>query len=136
MNCADHIPMCAIKSRALINRQGGKMKGVQSIGWVFCAVVAFCAGTKAFAAPETYSESGVVVEIRPEAVVLQTESGLKEFSRASLATPLPESIREGDHVTVTYSLQAEQIELQRKDQEAGQVPDAPGIIDDRAFYPA
>lgn len=83
-----------------------------------------------------FKASGVVKELRAGSIVLETREGVKEFRRDLLTQSLPEALRVGDRVTVTYTLHVEQLKKPGQAQQPGQKPGAPGVVDDRAFYPA
>jgi len=75
----------------------------------FLVLAAFTAGY-AFAAPKTYQVTGPVLEVRPDAVVVQKGTERWELARGA-GTKVTGDLKVGAKVTVTYTMTATGIEV-------------------------
>jgi hypothetical protein len=76
---------------------------------VLLAVVSFGAGY-AFAAVKTYQVTGPVLEVRPDAVVVQKGTEKWEIARDS-STKVTGDLKVGEKVTIEYRMTATSIEV-------------------------
>ena len=84
------------------------MKKVLALA-VFMVLAAFTAGY-AFAATKTYQVTGPVLEVRPDAVVVQKGTDKWELARDA-STKVTGDLKVGAKVTITYRMTAAEIEV-------------------------
>jgi hypothetical protein len=72
------------------------------------AVIALMASTPAFAAAvKTYQVTGPVLEMTPDAVIVQ--KGLEKWQIARGAATFPDSVKVGSKVTIEYAMTATKV---------------------------
>jgi hypothetical protein len=76
---------------------------------LFMVLAAFTAGY-AFAATKTYQVTGPVLEVRPDAVVVQKGTDKWELARDA-STKVSGDLKVGAKVTITYKMTATDIEV-------------------------
>jgi hypothetical protein len=76
---------------------------------LFMVLAAFTAGY-AFAATKTYQVTGPVLEVRPDAVVVQKGTDKWELARDA-STKVSGDLKVGAKVTITYRMTAAEIEV-------------------------
>ena len=84
------------------------MKKVLALA-LFMVLAAFTAGY-AFAATKTYQVTGPVLEVRPDAVVVQKGTDKWELARDA-STKVTGDLKVGAKVTITYRMTATDIEV-------------------------
>ena len=84
------------------------MKKVLALA-LFMVLAAFTAGY-AFAATKTYQVTGPVLEVRPDAVVVQKGTDKWELARDA-STKVTGDLKVGAKVTITYRMTAAEIEV-------------------------
>lgn len=84
------------------------MKKVLALA-LFMVLAAFTAGY-AFAATKTYQVTGPVLEVRPDAVVVQKGTDKWELARDA-STKVTGDLKVGAKVTITYKMTATDIEV-------------------------
>jgi hypothetical protein len=117
-------------------------KSIAGIALVFTAVAAaslLC--ETSFGATETRSSTTMIGKVRHvthEEIDVSNELEALRIKKSNVRRVRPaRELHEGDTVKIKYSLQVQDIEImQKRNGEAGQIPDKNIIIDDRAFYPA
>jgi heme/copper-type cytochrome/quinol oxidase subunit 2 len=73
-------------------------------------LMGICGGVYAFAATKTYQVTGPVLEVRPDAVVVQKGTEKWEIARDA-STKVSGDLKVGAKVTVTYRMTATDVEV-------------------------